>query len=308
MKSVVLFLLLSVFSAAVIIQSQTVEALTIPERCTIPVPLHCKDYATINESIKIVLYNDGTKGMTIKNINVQSEAFLPLNRGDSNHNCSLSFQERNQLLKNGTQKVFTLNVSTESGKKCSYYHNGRSRNKYNITVTHTWTDTPNLTRTIKGQLYLSPPEGFISIGPFSGFSPAMVGSILIRWNPFSTLFFGFAFVPGLVSIYLTFKGMPGKKGVNSKRKKKRELFSVAPIAVVCGGILSILLSDILFFPYNTLSSFLNILSITIVLSGIVGIFWLHNTKRKPEVPVVLTIIFLVLVIIGLLLRLHIWYE
>ena len=158
MKPVALFLLLSVFSAAVIIQSQTVEALTIPERCTIPVPLHCKDYAAINESIKLSLVNAAYKGLIIKNITAKSEAFNPVNGTDSNHNCSLAVSERDKLLESDEGRVYTLDVSTEPGSKCSYYDTGKNKNRYFLEINYVWADSPVIEHEITGELFISYPE------------------------------------------------------------------------------------------------------------------------------------------------------
>ena len=66
MKLIALFLLLLVFLVATLSQSQQAEALLIPERCSVPVPLNCKGYTAANESIKLVLLNGASRGMVIK--------------------------------------------------------------------------------------------------------------------------------------------------------------------------------------------------------------------------------------------------
>ena len=132
-----------------------------PERCTFPVPLNCQDYVVLNDAVKIVLLNDGGRSIIIKDITATSEAFRPIDNGNLNHNCSLVVSERDKLLKNGEEKMYTLNVSTETGKKCLYHDVGKSKNRYFIEVESSYeNDTRNFA--IKGELFSASPEGFSS--------------------------------------------------------------------------------------------------------------------------------------------------
>ena len=158
MKLIALFLLLLVFLVATLSQSQQAEALLIPERCSVPVPLNCKGYTAANESIKLVLLNGASRGMNIKNITAESEAFNPVNGADSNHNCSLAFSERDKPLGPHEERTYTLNVSTEQGSKCSYHDTGRSRNRYELEIEYFWTDYPNRIHTSGAELMTSVPE------------------------------------------------------------------------------------------------------------------------------------------------------
>ena len=167
MKLVALFLLLLVFSGVIVIQSQPAEAIScsLKDRCTVEFPLNCKNYATTNESIKLVLLNGVGRGMIIKNITAQSVVFNPIVSGDTNHNCLLAISERDKLLEPDEERIYTLDVSTEHGSKCSYYDVGRSKNRYDIKIKYTWKGSPSITHITGGELYTSNPKDFSPDSP-----------------------------------------------------------------------------------------------------------------------------------------------
>ena len=155
MKGVALLCLLLIFSGIIIAQSQPAEATScsLAERCTVWIPLNCKNYATTNESIKLLLVNGAGRNMTIRNITAQSKAFSPVNGTDSNHNCSLTVSERDKLLEPDEGRAYTLDVSTEPESKCSYQDTGRNKNRYSLAIYYFWAGSPSITHRIEGDLY-----------------------------------------------------------------------------------------------------------------------------------------------------------
>ena len=130
----------------------------LPEICTLPFPLNCQDYSINNDNIQLVFINGGGKGMYIKNITAESEAFKPRDAGDGNHNCALTVAERDKQLRNGERRTYTLDVSTENGSKCTYYDTGRTANSYEIKIFYDWADNRNITHTVDGELFAKAPE------------------------------------------------------------------------------------------------------------------------------------------------------
>ena len=130
-----------------------------PERCSLPVPLNCQDHVVLNDEVKIVLLNGGDRGIRIKNITATSKAFRPIEGGDANHKCSLAVSERDELLRKGERKTYTLNVSTETGViGCPYYDTGIGKNSYMLDVEYAWADRRNLTQKIDGEIFSARPE------------------------------------------------------------------------------------------------------------------------------------------------------
>ena len=182
MKWVALLCLLLIFSGIMITQSQPAEATSCsPESCTVDFPLNCKNYATTNESIKLLLVNRIDRNVTIRNITAQSKAFSPVNGTDSNHNCSLAFAERDKLLEPDEGRVYTLDVSTEPGSKCSYY-DIRYKNIYNLEIYY-GAGSPRITHRTVGWFVTSNPKDFSPDPLFPAFSdyapPLFLGLSLI---------------------------------------------------------------------------------------------------------------------------------
>ena len=97
----------------------------LPERCTFPVPLNCEDHVVNEENIQVVLLNGAGRGMAVRSIVAESEAFDADGSGDDNYKCiwtpiddnstSVTTDDRidaagSQLLKNGESETFTLNI------------------------------------------------------------------------------------------------------------------------------------------------------------------------------------------------------
>ena len=172
MKLVALLCLLLIFSGTIITQSQPAEATSCSpaERCTVGLPLNCKNYATTNESIKLLLVNGAGRNMTIRNITAQSKAFSPVNGTDSNHNCSLTVSERDKLLEPDEGRAYTLDVSTKPESKCSYHNTGKNKNRYSLAIYYFWAGSPSITHRVDGELFTSNPKDFNPDPLFPAFS------------------------------------------------------------------------------------------------------------------------------------------
>ena len=90
----------------------------LPERCTFPVPLNCQDHVINSQSLQLVLLNGAGRGMDIKSIFAESEAFAEEGTTDDNYKCAwtpVSSGGANHLtkhlLKNGQSQTFTLRWS-----------------------------------------------------------------------------------------------------------------------------------------------------------------------------------------------------
>ena len=90
----------------------------LPERCTFPVPLNCEDHVVNDNNIQVVLLNGAGRGMAIRSIVAESEAFDADGTGDDNYKCIWTPKETageidadgDQLLRNGQSETFTLNI------------------------------------------------------------------------------------------------------------------------------------------------------------------------------------------------------
>ena len=153
---VIAVVLLPLIAAIAYLGILDVEVL-LPERCTFPVPINCQDYIINEDSVQLVFLNGGGRGMHIRDITAESQAFKPLDTGYGNHKCSLSVSERDQLLRNGEAKTYTLDVSTENGSKCVYHGTNMSKNRYEIEFFYAWEDSP-VEHKVSGEIFAARPE------------------------------------------------------------------------------------------------------------------------------------------------------
>ena len=90
----------------------------LPERCTFPVPLNCQDHVIQNEALQLVLLNGAGRGMNVRSIVAESEAFDADGAGDDNYKCVWTPLDSTgnidaadfHLLRNGESQTFTLNI------------------------------------------------------------------------------------------------------------------------------------------------------------------------------------------------------
>ena len=92
----------------------------LPERCTFPVPLNCQDHVVNENSLQLVLLNGAGRGMNIRSIMAESEAFNQDGTGDDNYKCvwvplipvtGLIDAGGTHLLRNGESQTFSLNIN-----------------------------------------------------------------------------------------------------------------------------------------------------------------------------------------------------
>ena len=91
----------------------------LPERCTFPVPLNCQDHVVNSETVQLVLLNGAGRGMNVRSIIAESEAFPAETSGDENYKCiwtplsssGTGTHGGTHLLRNGQSETFTLRWS-----------------------------------------------------------------------------------------------------------------------------------------------------------------------------------------------------
>ena len=59
----------------------------LPERCTFPVPLNCQDHVVNDNSLQLVMLNGAGRGMNIRSMIAESEAFGQDGTGNNNYKC-----------------------------------------------------------------------------------------------------------------------------------------------------------------------------------------------------------------------------
>ena len=100
----------------------------LPERCTFPVPLNCQDHVVNDDDLQLVLLNGAGRGVDVKSIFAESEAFAEEGTTDDNYKCvwtPVSSGGANHLtkhlLKNGQSQTFTLRWSVPQDTKFSLH-------------------------------------------------------------------------------------------------------------------------------------------------------------------------------------------
>ena len=120
----------------------------LPEKCTFPVSLTCTDHSVAQTQIILVLLNGAGRDMTVARISAASQAL-----GVGNLGCGCSTGAITTALRNGQQLQFTLNIlDAGCAGACTYADTGRDKNRYNITVFYSWTDSPTITHNLAGEL------------------------------------------------------------------------------------------------------------------------------------------------------------
>lgn len=100
----------------------------LPERCTFPVPLNCQDHVVNDDDLQLVLLNGAGRGVDVKSIFAESEAFAEEGTTDDNYKCVWTPVSSGgadhltkHLLKNGQSQTFTLRWSVPQDTKFSLY-------------------------------------------------------------------------------------------------------------------------------------------------------------------------------------------
>ena len=131
----------------------------LPEKCSFPVSLTCSDQKVDPTQITLVLQNGAKKDMNIQKISAFSDA-LGSGSPIPNWGCGCYYAPANGagILSKGTTATFTLNTPDPGCPNWCYYRDtGRDKNRYNITLTYNWVDTPNITHQLNGEMLARRP-------------------------------------------------------------------------------------------------------------------------------------------------------
>ena len=256
-----------------------------PDRCAFPFPVNCLDFAVTENSIQLMLLNLAGRDIYVEALTARSEAFRPVNGRDSNHRCFLAFSESNQVLRSAEEKLYTLNVSTEPGSKCSYYDTGRSKNVYFIDMRYSFEDSRDLTHISDGWLFSGLSSDPVQDSDETGLVDSIISAFVIVLGVIVVIFFGVAaFNPILLIFWLAFSicmianGRPNKNRVNAERTVGVWLI-VTPIALVVGVLF---LSALLGYPPVILIALL----ITMVLTFVGVVYTVNNLAKFTLIPLV----------------------
>ena len=118
----------------------------LPEKCTFPVSLSCTDHNVGGTSLTLILQNGAGRDMTVTRIAAASEA---LGTGNLGQGCTTA--AITTALRNGASATFTLGTGDVAGA-CNFRDTGRDKNRYNMTVTYNWLDSPTITHQLSGEL------------------------------------------------------------------------------------------------------------------------------------------------------------
>ena len=149
----------------------------LPEKCTFPVSLSCLDHAVGNGFMAISLQNGAGRDITIRGVTATSEALgtglmcstkavggtgaaplladtCPVSNGvigalAANNGCP------NSQFRNGQSMTIVLN--SNAGLGCTFVDTGRDKNRYNMTVFYSWSDSLTILHTLPGELLARKP-------------------------------------------------------------------------------------------------------------------------------------------------------
>ncbi|MBI3051059.1 hypothetical protein HYY74_01240 [Candidatus Woesearchaeota archaeon] len=135
----------------------------LPEKCTFPVQIGCKDYKVTNagaaDSIIVSLQNGAGRDMIVRKVNATSEAVAAGTLAGGG--CSTAISAAPVTVRNGDAQTFTMNkdnteVATTS---CVLIDTGRSKNRYRVQILYSWIDSQAVTHTIDGELLVKTEQG-----------------------------------------------------------------------------------------------------------------------------------------------------
>ncbi len=155
----------------------------LPEKCTFPLQLSCRDQKIGTANIKFVLQNGAGKDMKITNVTVKSEAISNAGKtaaqGTARDTCQavgtpvIAAAAGNDIVggslagsanptvvasitvPNGGSQEFTIGA-TGAVNSCDFKDTGRDKNRYMVFVTYQWLDSTYL-HTIEGELFAAKP-------------------------------------------------------------------------------------------------------------------------------------------------------
>ena len=139
----------------------------LPERCTFPVSLTCFDHSVTASYVAISLQNSAGRDMIIRGMTATSDA---LGRGNmcstrtgggsplSSDICPTSSGYGVQGCTGGPQLISGKStIITMNQGACAFIGTGRDKNRYNITVYYSWSDSANILRTLPGEMLAKKP-------------------------------------------------------------------------------------------------------------------------------------------------------
>ncbi len=121
-------------------------ATLLPEKCTFPVSLSCSDFQVTGTKINLILQNGAGRDMTVTQVSASSQA---LGTGTGGEACNTAVATT--TLRNGASVNFELATPVPAGA-CTFKDTGRDKNRYNITLTYNWLDSPTITHQLSGEL------------------------------------------------------------------------------------------------------------------------------------------------------------
>ncbi|MBI2575400.1 hypothetical protein HYV82_05955 [Candidatus Woesearchaeota archaeon] len=129
----------------------------LPEKCTLPILLNCKDHkvtdTSVTDTIMLSILNGAGRDMRIYGINLTSDAISSTGGICSTGTISVD-------LANGDTAAFTADKdSPPTAAKCVLADTGRSKNRYKIQVTYSWLDSTSTTHTLDGELLAKSEKG-----------------------------------------------------------------------------------------------------------------------------------------------------
>jgi len=128
-------------------------ATLLPEKCTFPVSVNCVDHSITGTGVTIILQNGAGRDMIVREISASSDA---LGAGGGGEDCSLPSTAEGLTLRNGERLQYDLSDENPA-EACVFRDTGRDKNRYNITVYYSWSDSPTITHRLAGDLLAKGP-------------------------------------------------------------------------------------------------------------------------------------------------------
>ncbi len=120
----------------------------LPEKCTFPVQVGCKDYQVkgpiSGATITMALQNGAGRDMVVYKVNASSDAV-------SANGCATAKGTR-VTVRNGDSYSFTINKDDIGTGSCVLVDTGRSKNRYKMQILYSWVDSQNINHSIDGEL------------------------------------------------------------------------------------------------------------------------------------------------------------
>ena len=140
----------------------------LPEKCTFPVSLSCLDHSVTQTYIAVSLQNGAGRDITIREVAATSQALVsggtcrtaaasnqipPINTDTCPASTSIGLDgcTGGAQLRNGATTTITM-ITPHAGGSCAYTDTGRDKNRYNVTVYYSWSDSLSIVHSLPGEL------------------------------------------------------------------------------------------------------------------------------------------------------------